>query len=842
MTGPLVSVAVPMGVDRAFTYRLPQEVGAASPGCRVLVPFGSRAVVGVVRAAEPSEAPPDRIRAVLGVLDPPRSPALGRELLELAEWMSDYYLAPVGEVVRAMLPGLLTRADARVVRLTSEGRAAVEAHQVGPLLAGDVAGPVDLDRAPHLARLLAAVAAGPAAGVPIPRLMRTKPALPRPLALVAQAQEAGLLTLDWAEERAARTELHVRRTDYLRGADVDEAELQRAVGRSKQRRALLDYLEGVTSGKEGTGEDGWIDLATVRGPFPRARQLLGPLVEAGLVVTEERARRLDPFALDTPEPSQAQPPTEDQARALRELGAALDTGTFRAALLEGITGSGKTEVYLQLIAQARATGGGAIVLVPEIALTPQLASRFRARFGEEVAVLHSGLTPAGRYDAWHQIRTGERPIVIGARSAIFAPVPNLRVVVVDEEHDPSFKQEDGVRYHARDVALVRAKAAGAVVVLGSATPSLESFYNASRGRYLHLHLRTRPTPRPLPTVEILPLAIHRPDPRSLLSARLKEALRETVAAGEQAILFLNRRGFATGMQCDTCGAFVQCPDCSGASMTYHLGRNRLLCHLCGYVASVPERCPSCDEGSMVHGGAGTERVEVALSAQLPGIRVLRLDRDSARGQGLARTLERFRRREADVLVGTQMLSKGHDFPGVTLVGVLRGDHGLGLPDPRAAERTFALLTQVAGRAGRGERPGRVLIQAFAVHHPAIEFARAHDYRGFARRELEQRDAANNPPYGHLALVRIQGPDEDAVQQRAELLAEGLRARADEPVQVLGPVPAPIARLNRKVRWQVLLRSRDRPALRALLRRLRPALGPGPGRTQAMVDVDPQNLL
>ncbi|MCA9692598.1 MAG: primosomal protein N', partial [Myxococcales bacterium] len=505
-------------------------------------------------------------------------------------------------------------------------------------------------------------------------------------------------------------------------------------------------------------------------------------------------------------------------------------------------------------------GGGAIVLVPEIALTPQLADRFRARFGDTVAVLHSGLTPRQRLDAWLQIRAGALRIAIGPRSAVFAPIAALKVIVVDEEHDGSFKQEDGVRYNARDVALIRARKAGAVAVLGSATPSLESFESARSGRYRWLRLRTRPATaagaRPLPDVEIVSLAVHQPDPESMLSARLREALRAVVAADEQAILFLNRRGFATTLVCGSCGALVQCPDCSAPSMTYHLGRNRLMCHLCGHIAAPPERCPACREGELLHGRAGTERIELAVSRDVPGARVLRLDRDTSRGRGLIETLTRFRKGEANVLVGTQMLSKGHDFPGVTLVGILQADHGLGLPDLRAAERTFQLLTQVSGRAGRGERGGRVLLQAYAIAHPAITCAAQHDFEEFATWELARRRELGNPPFGFLALVRVNGRDPDAVRSRIQAITATLRAgiaqvlaahatAPDPPIILLGPVPSPVERINGRVRWQLMLRARARPPLRWLLRGIRAQLGPagsGPRATRAHVDVDPQSLL
>jgi len=849
----LVSVAVPVALDRAFTYQVPDEwPRGPSAGRRVLVPFGSRVLVGVVRP-EIDPIRPERLRAILADLDDERA-TLTEELVSLCEWVADYYLAPLGEAYRLALPGLLSSADARTAQITELGQRAVAAE--GPLLSG---GAPTLD-APSRRLLAALVEAGPSA-LQVARLTRLTPRVPAALRRLAELEAAGLCVTAWADAEASplRTETHVRRTDLLWGASANEGRLREIIGRSKRRRAILDYLEGQRGAAERVEDDGWVSVAELRGPFTRVRELLAPLVVADLVVQQERPRRLDPFAT-IPAADRAQAPTSDQAEALAALRDDVDSGGFASALLHGITGSGKTEVYLQAIAHVRERGGGAIVLVPEIALTPQLADRFRARFGEEVAVLHSGLTPRQRLDAWQQIRAGERPIVIGARSAVFAPVPELGIIVVDEEHDASFKQEDGVRYHARDVALVRAKARKIPVVLGSATPALETFSLAQSGRHRWLRLRTRPTPRPLPDVEIIPLAVHRADPTSLLTAQMRDAIESAVREGGQVILFLNRRGFTTDLLCEDCGSRQQCPDCSAPSMTYHLSRHRLMCHLCGHLEAAPRECSSCGSAKLVHGGVGTERVELGLAKALPGLRVLRLDRDSAQGRRLLQTLALFRAGKADVLVGTQMLSKGHDFPGVTLVGVLQGDHGLGLPDLRAGERTFQLLTQVAGRAGRGERPGHVLVQAWQTEHPAITFARTHDYLGFAADELARREALGNPPAGYLVLVRIQGTDSAAVEARARRIGASLLPRIEQiraahlerdgpqtrpNVMLLGPMPSPIERINRRSRWQLLLRARQRAPLRWLLTELRSHLGPegrGAAQTLAIVDVDPQSML
>ena len=847
----LVSVAVPVALARAFTYAVPPELSVPRPGTRVLVPFGARALIGVVRPSA-AERPRGRIRELLEVIDPPDLPALGEPLANLCEWLSDYYFAPIGECYRLALPATAMGVDVRRVRLTSAGKDALE-HLDNPLLArarGREPEPIDAHEQRILAHLVEA-GAGPS-GRALAVASLTGPRAPQPtvpgiLNLLSTLASRDLVEIDTgeADDKRERTLPHYRRTDRLRHGSADEPAIERAVGRSKQRRALLDYLEIQAP-------DTWTSLAELRGPFPRVKALLGPLLDAGLIVSEERLRSLDPFASTLPPRSEPPPLTDDQRVALDGLLTHLDARHFHAALLHGITGSGKTEVYLHLIASARAQGGGAIVLVPEIALTPQLADRFRARFGDEVAVLHSGLTPQQRLDAQAHIRAGLRPIVIGARSAIFAPVPDLRVIVVDEEHDASFKQEVGVRYNARDLALVRARALEALVVLGSATPSLETWHLAREGRLELLSLRSRPTPRPLPEVEIIDLRKHLPNHETLLSDRLRTRLLATAEAGEQAILFLNRRGYTTALSCRSCGSFQQCPDCSSPSMTYHLARNRLMCHLCGHIEATPERCRACGVGELEHGGAGTERVEIALAADLPGLRIARLDRDTSRGKALVELLDRFRRRELDVLIGTQMLAKGHDFPGVTLVGVLRADIGLALPDFRATERVFALLTQVAGRAGRGDRAGHVLIQTWAPDQPAIDFARRHDFEGFAKHELAARASHGNPPFGHVALVRVSGEQRSQVDARAKELgamADQLCARVAAGgaarVESLGPVDSPIERINRRVRMQMLLRADRRDALRWVLRHLQRGLGPrgrGASETQARVDVDPYSLL
>jgi primosomal protein N' (replication factor Y) len=566
------------------------------------------------------------------------------------------------------------------------------------------------------------------------------------------------------------------------------------------------------------------------------------LIEVGDEVRGQRGVRKRKTGPSAEASSVAPQLNEHQAQAFAALSQAL--GSYSTFVLQGITGSGKTEVYLRLIAEARRAGKGALILVPEIALTPQLAARFRARFGDDVAVLHSALPPGERRAAWRRLRAGEVGIALGARSAVFAPVRALGVVVVDEEHDGSFKQEEGVRYHGRDLAVVRAQKAGAVAVLGSATPSLETYRNVTLGRFRRLLLPTRANPsaaaRPLPPVEILDLRVRQPGPDGLLAPPLVEAMAATLAAGEQSILFLNRRGFSTLILCRACGHVLRCPHCA-VSMTFHRGRNRLLCHYCARMESIPGACPKCRQQALEGMGMGTEQVESVVREKFPTARVARLDRDTAdSGRGAERLLKQVHDGEIDILVGTQMVTKGHDFEKVTLVGVLQPDQGMHLPDFRAAERTFQLLEQVAGRAGRGERPGRVLVQTYNPQHPAIECLRTHDYEGFVKGELTRRQEAQYPPFSRMIAIRLDGPDENQVRAAATEAAARARAVGGAVVRVLGPAEAPIARLRGRTRWQVWLSGPERaPVSRAASAAAEVKL---PRDLRLAVDVDPQSVL
>ncbi len=541
--------------------------------------------------------------------------------------------------------------------------------------------------------------------------------------------------------------------------------------------------------------------------------------------------------------------SREQREALSALNEPLRAGGGAAFLLHGVTGSGKTEVYLRAAAAAVRDGGKVLILIPEIALSPQMVRRVEARFGNRVALWHSALTPARRREVWTRTRRGEIDVLVGARSAVFAPIPDLRLIVVDEEHESAYKQADSPRYHARDVALVRAQRAGAVVVLGSATPSLESYANASRGKYRLLTLPHRVERRPQATVTIVPLPRPAPgEPRpvsAILGGPLRDALVETLSRGEQCILFLNRRGHSTVVQCEDCRAVLDCSRCD-IVLTWHADTDRVMCHYCGARLPRPQLCPACGGSMTIFKGVGTQRVEKELARLYSGIRLLRLDTDSTRKRGaLDAALETFRRGDADVLLGTQMVAKGLDFPNVTLVGVINADLQLALPDFRSAERTFQLLTQVAGRSGRGQRPGRVLFQTLHPEHYALAAAAAQDYETFYRAEMAERADPPYPPHRRLVNLLFDGADLDKVSAEAGSTADLLReavAREKLTVDLLGPAPQPFSRLKGKHRWHVTLRGADHRALRDLARRALDRHETAPGAVRVAVDVDPVSLL
>jgi primosomal protein N' (replication factor Y) len=651
-------------------------------------------------------------------------------------------------------------------------------------------------------------------------------------------------------------------TAKLRGAK--QREIVRLLGEAAPEALALEELEeripGARVAVRALAERGIVEVESA----PRLSTMLHPGIAAERADMSRSADSADMSDAIGGGDFELMP---EQAAAIEAILPAVTDAREGTFLLWGVTASGKTEVYLKLAAAALEAGRQVLLLVPEIALADQIVRSFRARFGPLVAIAHSAQNVAERWASWMAALEGQARIMIGPRSAIFAPLNGLGLIVVDEEHDPAYKQEEGIRYNARDLAVVLGRLAQCPVVLGSATPSSESFYNARRGRYRLLRMPRRVMERPMAEVEIIDLraefkkdlaleqggaAKKSSEPRAVpLSAPLLDALRANLAAGGQSVVFLNRRGFHNFLQCHLCGVVISCTNCS-VSMTFHMRDRSLRCHWCGARVAAPEACPECNGFGLVGQGFGTERLTEALAAMLPQARIERMDSDTSGRRGMRLELvERLRRGEIDVMVGTQMITKGFDLPGVTLVGVVMADLGLNLPDFRAAERTFQLLTQVAGRAGRGERLGRVLIQTYAPHHYSIRAARDQDYDRFIRRELRLRQELGWPPYSRMALVRIEGADAAAVAAMAERAANALRGQVKDikdvrtdAMRVLGPAPAPIERLRGRYRWQVVVRSTEAAAMRAALASMQVQLGGRDARGGVFVgiDLDPVNML
>ncbi|HET6415131.1 MAG TPA: primosomal protein N' [Polyangiales bacterium] len=641
--------------------------------------------------------------------------------------------------------------------------------------------------------------------------------------------------------RRLRADGFLEATENLPGQRVAQPKTWKvtATGRDREglrlgarQQRLLDRLEARES----------LLIDELRGEIKDPRAVIRSLSEKGLVAFEEVDAVSDPF-FRTPVQRDSPPaPTAAQEVAIAAITEAIVNRAGASFLLHGVTGSGKTEVYLRAIDEVRQAGRGAILLVPEIALTPQLVGRFRARFGDDIAVLHSGLTIRQRDDAWQSLRQGRVRVAIGARSALFAPVADLGLIVVDEEHDPSFKQDEGFRYHARDMALLRAQYAGAVSVLGSATPSIETYYRANQGGIRLLSLPTRATGAAMPEVEIVDLRRHRSGPTGhpLLSGPLHQAIGDCLETGHQAIIFLNRRGFSPSIRCAACGALAECPACSVA-LTEHKAQGALRCHYCDFQRAVAQPCIACGSPEYKRLGVGTEQLEKSIEESFPKARVARLDRDTASGEGVEAVLDRLRSGEVDVLVGTQMVTKGHDIAGVTLVGVALADQSLAFPDFRASERTFQLLAQVAGRAGRAEAPGKVVLQTYQPDHPAVRLAASHDYESFYDEEIRARDEVGYPPFARLVSVRVHAGAEADARGATQVLADAARqhpAVREGAVQVLGPAPAPLVRLRGRYHYRLLLKSSDRKLLRNVTAQLAARIDQGLPPSHATLDIDP----
>ncbi|MGB7759662.1 MAG: primosomal protein N' [Bryobacteraceae bacterium] len=799
-----VDVSVPAPLDQPFTYSLPETLRhRVRPGSRIVVPFGPRKLTGVILRCH-DERPNMATREALRLID--SEPVLDTDLLSLGRWIAGYYCAPLGDVLRGMLPLGSEIRRGKVWSLTDAGR--------------DAARQLLLDAAPDdpVARILAMLEKRPLSAAYLSRIL--------PLAdkAIRSLDRKGLIAVEDVQTerdpwRAPATRLRVELAESPADAKLNKPE--------RELKAFLELHPGSHNLK---------DLESMLAHSSAAARSLArkgvvaltaetPGVTAGLV---RAPHTLNPA----------------QQAAYDAILSAVQAREFRAFLLYGVTGSGKTEIYLNAIQAVVAQGRGALLLVPEIALTPAMAGQFFSRFGDRVAILHSAFTDVERTEQWRRIRSGAASVVVGTRSGVFAPVRNLGLIVVDEEHDGSYKQEETPRYNGRDVALVRAQAAHACVVLGSATPSLESRYNAERGKYTLLTLPARIEDRPMPAVELIDMRQEFLETRqqATFSRKLIEAIGQRLENGEQTIVLLNRRGFSSFVACRACGERVQCVNCS-VTLTFHKRDRRLLCHYCGYAEKVPSVCPKCSSDHVYFLGVGSERVEEELHRAFPAARIARLDRDTVTGKRQYETiLDGFREGSFDILVGTQMIAKGHDIPNVTLVGVVSADVGLGMPDFRAAERTFQLLTQVAGRAGRGNLPGIVLIQTINPDHYAVRMAAAQNYGAFYEKELEFRRAMRYPPFTAMANLLVRADKKElALRMSAELGM--LLTPPPEKLRVMGPAEAPVPRLKAEYRYQLLIKSASRVALNALLQKVRIfAIERKWPATALVIDVDPLSLL
>jgi primosomal protein N' (replication factor Y) len=805
-----VRVAIPIPADKAFTYAVPETfVPAVALGKRVLVPFGKRRVTGFIIEIMPEAACDQIVKEFLDLPDP--EPLFDRDDLAFYEWISGYYLHPLGKVLGELLPGGIDVKSDRWLRLAA-GAATCD-HR---LSAGQ--------------KWITDQVANHPEGVPLSRLRRAmhQNDLSKDL---RSLERTGLVV---SEVRLTRPAVRPKKEKWA----VLDAETPSGVNLTAKQTAVFEALR----------DRGAMPVGDLRKLIKNATLSLRALEEKGLIHFSEKDISRGPGpAAEIGSMKNGVTLNEAQATALEEIRRCLASGMFSPCLLHGVTGSGKTEVYLRAIAEVLRGSGGAIYLVPEIALTAQLLSRIGSRFPErEIAVIHSGISRSIRYDQWKRIRRGEVRVVVGARSALFAPVRNLRLIVVDEEHDSSYKQDERLRYSARDLALVKGRFSHATVILGSATPAIQSYFHAAEGRYRYLTLPARIDDRPLPRVKVVDLRTERNEQglTPLFSRALIEAIRETLAAGKQTLLFLNRRGFHTFLFCPECGYTFSCPNCEIA-LTHHAAEGVLRCHHCDFTAKTSDLCPTCKGSRVRSHGAGTERVEEEAKKLFPNARIARMDSDTTSRKGdTERILRGLDRGEIDILVGTQMITKGHDFPGITLVGVIAADASLNIPDFRGAERTFQILTQVSGRGGRGDQPGRVVIQSFNPGHYAIRRAKEHDYAGFYADELPPRRQLAYPPFSRLVGLHFSSLKKK--EGKSAVAEIGARARelaatfAGGKLDVIGPAESPLARIRGRYRWQLLLRGKEsRPLLLFAQTLLKGAAHDG---LEILVDVDPVNLM
>jgi len=771
----IVEVAVGLPVFKTFHYRIPEKMRESlQVGMRVLVPFKGRKVTGftIDLSDQPPKGVEEKLREVEGLLD--EAPLIDSPMLRLYRWISDYYLYPLGEVIKTGLPPGLQLKSELILSLTQNGmeslaRGGLELIQEKVFKEIGRCGKVSLKKI--LKHFL---------GVSKSQLFSWK--------------RKGLLNID------AGIEGKEVKPKFEKVVQYQGDELIQPI--SKKQAEILKWIK----------EKGEVSYSELSKRFKSPSKPIQFLRTKGLLSFSRREVCRDLSVRAELKPYPKPEPTSDQDAMLSEILKGIHSKRFSPFLIHGVTGSGKTEIYLRAIEEVLVQGQEAIVLVPEISLTPQLLSRFKDRFGENLALLHSGLGRGERYDQWRRIWRGDVKIAMGARSAIFAPFKNVGIIIVDEEHDPSYKQEEKLKYHARDVAVVRAKQAEATLLLGSATPSLESFYNAEKGKFKLLNLPERIEGKPLPKVEVVDMKKE----GGLLSEKLKAALKKNIEDKKQSLLFLNRRGFANFILCPDCGLTFKCPNCS-VTLTYHLGDRSLQCHYCDYRIQAPGDCPKCQGHRLQGMGIGTERLEQEIRTLFPETQVGRMDHDTtSRRRSHLQILKRLESGSIDILVGTQMIVKGHDFPNVTFVGVVSADTSLHFPDFRSSERTFQLLTQVAGRAGRGEVFGEVVIQTFNPDHYSILRAKDHDYVGFYQEEIQFRKALEYPPFSRFINFRLAGNSEKRTKAMAEEMGNNgqalLKKGYGKGIEILGPSAAPFAKMRGKFRWQMLAKGKNPPLL------------------------------
>ena len=805
-------VALPVPLDMAFTYKIGEHQPVV--GGRVLVPFRTERLSGVVTALH-DRAPSMQAKAVIQVLD--SEPVLDEGLMKLGQWISQYYLAPIGDVFRSMLPLAAEIKKAKLYRITEAG---YEALHASATVGSSRRSRQDIDTQMVEYAVL-------------DYLSMSDNALEGTIRSATGANRQVLdllLRKKWIAREDATSTRDARRT-------VQIAVLKEVSGKlNENQQKIVTFLQ-QQEGKAFVEQIRTLDVP---------RTTLHTLVKRGVVELVEEAAEFSVSSMKKRGPSHLDFIfNAEQKAALAAVQKSVGENKFSVSLLRGVTGSGKTAVYLAAMQAVLEAGKSAILLVPEIGLTPAAAANLHQVFGDEVAILHSALSADERAEQWHRIRRGEARIVVGTRSAVFAPVTDLALLVVDEEHDSSYKQEETPRYHGRDVAVMRSKLAGAAVVLASATPSVESYHNAQAGKYRLIELKERVERRPLPEVELVDMRFEFQETGGdqIFSRQLIQEVTDRLQRGEQAMILLNRRGYSSVVLCRACGETLQCKNCSIA-MTYHKAAHRMECHYCGYRQAVPKRCLKCDSEHIYFLGAGSEKVEERLHAAFPQARIGRLDRDTVRSRhDFEHVLNQFHGGEINLLVGTQMIAKGHDVHGVTLVGVVGADYALGFPDFRAAERTFQLLTQVAGRAGRGEMPGKVVLQTYHPDHYAIQFAQQHDYLGFYEKEVRFRKWMHYPPFSALANVLVRSDKLDLTLRWTGQLGKWFESTRNEGVRVLGPSVAPIMRLKRDFRYHFILKAASREKLNASLRKMLTfADGEKIPRTNVIVDVDALSLL